>query len=413
MNNKKTNIFLHIVNIITVALVIESFLCAIMIVYKYSEEGLSQDAFYDKTHTVLGTLAIFVVVLMFIHVAALMLQDIKNRKNDDDRMHRSDYINAVQRELINAHNDRNFVGQALKTVGNELEAETVLLLTVDGMSIVGAYYWPSVDKAQAMELVGRNIRDEFPVIFDMISACKSVNYTRSEDMENLSDNAKALFEALDVRNIMLVPIMNNFGVLKGVIASVNLKSPKESCELLECVTYDFFMAITNLENHNIIKKMGTMDYLTSIKNRNSYEQEITQYAMADGETLWCAYIDVNGLHELNNKEGHKAGDTMLCKVADAVKKVFGEENSYRLGGDEFAAFAVDSTKEEFLKKKKTVIAKLASKGYHISIGFEAITKNADGVFEIEKLVSAAESNMYKNKREYYEENNLSQERVKG
>ena len=47
-------------------------------------------------------------------------------------------------------------------------------------------------------------------------------------------------------------------------------------------------------------------------------------------TLSCVYLDVNGLHELNNTRGHAAGDEMLKTVAAKVRDIFGEEYSYCL-----------------------------------------------------------------------------------
>ena len=32
-------------------------------------------------------------------------------------------------------------------------------------------------------------------------------------------------------------------------------------------------------------------------------------------SLACIYIDVNGLHEMNNSRGHEAGDDMIKQVA--------------------------------------------------------------------------------------------------
>ena len=47
------------------------------------------------------------------------------------------------------------------------------------------------------------------------------------------------------------------------------------------------------------------------------------------------YIDVVGLHEINNHLGHKAGDGMLCAVAGAMQRMFPLADTYRIGGDEF------------------------------------------------------------------------------
>ncbi len=371
-------------------------------------------ASYDNVNKTVVILAIIVVALMFIHVLVLMIQGAKTKKTDNRRLHKSNYINKVQRALINAHSNPDFVEHALKIIADEMNCETVLLLTFSGRTISNAHYWPSADKTQAMNLIGINVRDEFPMFFDMLSGRESVIYNGRSDNFIISETAQLLFENFDVSNIIMVPIMDNSGSLKGTVAAVNIvsegKAVKLSSEMLDCVTYDFFMAIANLENHNIIKHMGEVDYLTNIKNRNSYESYLAEYAAYDAETLWCTFIDVNGLHEINNIHGHKAGDLMLCAVADAVKKVYGEQHSYRLGGDEFVSFTFDSTHDELLKKKKALIAELSLKQYYVSVGFEGVAKNGAGVFEIERIVSKAEQIMYKNKWDFYKAHDIPTDR---
>ena len=75
--------------------------------------------------------------------------------------------------------------------------------------------------------------------------------------------------------------------------------------------------------------------LTGLNNRNCYEWMIQTYPNMCKSSLSCIYIDVNGLHELNNTQGHKAGDDMLSYIAQVTQKYFGMQNAYRIGGDEF------------------------------------------------------------------------------
>ncbi len=413
------------------------------------DESTAFKAYTDVSRTVIA-LMVAVIVLMVIHVLILMLQSNSASKSDREHLKKTAYINSVQRALMNAHSNPDFVDRALGIIGEEMKAETVLLLTFRDKTVTNAQYWPSKDKAQAMNMLGRNIRDDFPALFDMLASDQSIIYDmQSKDASQieLSKTALEVFIAFDVSNIALAPITDNSGILIGALAAVNMAEVK-SAEMLECVNYDFFMAIANLENHNIIKNMGAVDYLTGVKNRNSYESELEIYKDSECGSIWCMFIDVNGLHEVNNTKGHKAGDIMLTAVAAAIKRAFGDKYAYRLGGDEFAAFAHDSTKEEMLKKKRAINKELSAKGYAVSIGFEgavripdlsdikvidpdgtpvsgsalkhsrkgeetgaAITVFGDEQFDIERIVSAAEEIMYREKLEYYKKNNISPDRA--
>ncbi len=372
------------------------------------DEDTAFRSFQNVNVTVIH-LMVIVVVMMFMHLTVLMLQNNQVRKKDKHNLRKSEYINKVQGALINANTNPDFIDQALKVVADEMQAETVLLLAFQGKIISDAQYWPSKDKAQAHALLGINIREVFPSLFDRLASNSSAVFGQDSDIE-LSEASMELFNNLDVRNCMLVPIMDNAGKLKGSLAAVNVADVTRSTEMLECVTYDFFMSITNIENLNIIKSMGSVDYLTGVKNRNCFESELEDYANIKAESLWCVFIDVNGLHEVNNKEGHKAGDVMLRAVANAIKHVFGEKRTYRLGGDEFVAFMTDSSHEEFMGRKYKITEELAERGYYVSVGFEGIERGKNGKFNVESVVSKAEAIMYKDKWEYYQKNDIPTDR---
>ncbi len=367
-------------------------------------------ATYYHIRSTVFTLMLCVLILASVVIFVLMLQHARVRKIDRENLRKSDYINDVQGALISAHNNPEFVNQALKIVAKASKAETVLLLTFSDKHIKNAYYWPSKDRAAAMVLMGMNISEEFPVMYDVLMSNESMYIDESVIENELSQTAKKVLSELDVSNMLMVPIVDNAGMLKAAIATVNIPPESNRVDMLQCVTRDFFMAISNLESYTIIKNMGAVDYLTGIKNRNSYESEIKNLAVLDKQSLWCAYIDANGLHEVNNKYGHEAGDMMLKTVAGVIKDVFGEEWVYRLGGDEFVAFAANSNCDDFLKYKYRVMNELSEKGYHVSVGFEGTEKNENNVFDINKIVKAAETIMYKEKQKFYQEHEMSSER---
>ena len=141
------------------------------------------------------------------------------------------------------------------------------------------------------------------------------------------------------------------------------------------------------------EKLATTDLLTNLKNRNAYEQILAQYEEDAPADLSCVYADVNGLHELNNSQGHAAGDKMLQTVAKVFVEYFGEEHVYRIGGDEFLIFMetnLDKVSEKALAAKE----KIMEAGYHVSVG-TASGGNAVSV------VKVAELRMYEDKKRYY------------
>ncbi len=168
------------------------------------------------------------------------------------------------------------------------------------------------------------------------------------------------------------------------------------------VTTLFIMRIKihALSQSRQIEYMGQTDLLTGTKNRNHYETRLKVYPGLCASNLICVYADVNGLHEMNNREGHPAGDRMLCEVAAEMRKYFGEEHTYRVGGDEFVAFRVDGQPEDLPFEIDLLKQVLAKKGYHISVG-TAVREKTQGEMDMYALASEAESNMLADKREFY------------
>jgi len=149
-----------------------------------------------------------------------------------------------------------------------------------------------------------------------------------------------------------------------------------------------------------IRYLSETDLLTGAKNRNSYEQMCMKYADRCQRFLTCAFADVNGLHEVNNKKGHKAGDVMLQTVAKALLDRFGSEHVYRVGGDEFVAFAPDAPEEEIARDLKRIGAELSAQGYDISVG---IISGEKGSMDLAQMLADAEKEMYRKKELYYQQ----------
>ncbi len=142
------------------------------------------------------------------------------------------------------------------------------------------------------------------------------------------------------------------------------------------------------------------DALTLLYNRHKFNDDLENFKNGEGQLFTCLYIDVNGLHELNNSLGHQKGDDMLCCVADTLKKYYPEEKSYRIGGDEFVMLSSKLSKSSTERILEEVRRSLKKSGYEISAGIESGKQGA----LVYKTVGAAELAMRKDKEIYYKEN---------
>ena len=158
--------------------------------------------------------------------------------------------------------------------------------------------------------------------------------------------------------------------------------------------------------YNLIKrgeelhKLSTVDMMTGLLNRNSFRIFEADFTPENFRSLAVIYIDVNGLHEMNNLRGHEAGDKMLRQIAAECVACFPADRIYRVGGDEFIIVCADRDEAEICRAEKELADHIAADGYSVSFGLKTRTSN----FDLQEMVKEADGKMLRNKAEYYSEN---------
>jgi len=83
--------------------------------------------------------------------------------------------------------------------------------------------------------------------------------------------------------------------------------------------------------------MSTHDVLTDLYNRTFFEVEMARLERGRAFPVSIVMVDVDGLKEVNDTEGHRAGDDLLKRTARVLREAFRKEDIVaRIGGDEFA-----------------------------------------------------------------------------
>ena len=161
----------------------------------------------------------------------------------------------------------------------------------------------------------------------------------------------------------------------------------------------YFIYIIHITTGSLvgIERRANMDALTGLQNRNRYEY-FCGHLQQGTDGLACIYFDVNGLHELNNTQGHVAGDNMLKTIAKIIVAEFGDSNTYRIGGDEFVSFRYERDESLVQKDLNKVIKEIEENGYHVACGLAMATPDK----KLLTVIKTAEERMYEDKRKYYE-----------
>ena len=182
---------------------------------------------------------------------------------------------------------------------------------------------------------------------------------------------------------------------RGVVKILYLMSVIVGVILLSYLAYISWYLISARRG---VYRMSITDQGTGLMNRVAYEKLLHGGERHTSVPAVCIYIDANGLHEINNKHGHGAGDKLLQSVAECLRAQFPDGGLYRIGGDEFVVFSkADAAVCE--ARMQAVSSALAAQDYSISYGIAAQRASAG----LGDLVREADENMLKNKRSYYAE----------
>lgn len=162
-----------------------------------------------------------------------------------------------------------------------------------------------------------------------------------------------------------------------------------------------------------LEEVASHDALTGLYNRRGLEgslHALFNAAVRYGAELSCMVIDVDGLKAVNDRLGHRAGDELLCAVAETLRCACRKSDVVaRIGGDEFVvllphtpARAADRLRERiragFGAVARRVLSVAGTDGsVHVGLSIGVAGTAGAGVQDAEGLLEAADRLMYEEK----------------
>lgn len=174
------------------------------------------------------------------------------------------------------------------------------------------------------------------------------NFYISDISHKNSDAINALRKNRTVDRLLAVPLRKGADII-GFVGVDNPNRFYDDTSLLLSTQYFITNSLQKQKQQDRLKYISYQDMLTAMYNRNKYIQFLTSNKGIVLEKIGVAYIDLNGLKEINDKQGHEAGDEFICKSARVISDIF-PKTSYRIGGDEFVIIENDISNEDFSEK---------------------------------------------------------------
>lgn len=161
----------------------------------------------------------------------------------------------------------------------------------------------------------------------------------------------------------------------------------------------------------LYRDMANTDFMTKLKNRNSYETDRKNLtARRSLSSLTVVIIDLNNLKLANDKLGHDIGDACIMHAAKILHKMENNKTTaYRYGGDEFIllmegqkdpAPLLAKAKEEFQKFGADLKVPVA-----LAIGYAHFDASLDR--DISDTQKRADKNMYQDKMKIKESEHVT------
>lgn len=234
-----------------------------------------------------------------------------------------------------------------------------------------------------------------------------------KEVEKKDINWYGSLVASGVKNLVLYPLRVGDN-LYGYIFATNFNADKTSFirEVMELNAFILSAEVENFRMRMKLEELGRKDMLTGVLNRNAMNRRISDLVSGGesvGRGLGIVFVDVNGLKTVNDSLGHNEGDEMLINVAEKLRTVFDDTDIYRAGGDEFLIMVTDRKREDFYALFDRLASLSRVEGEPaFALGAHYEDENID----VAKIMQTADSNMYRNKAEYYESNPDADRRIR-
>ena len=229
------------------------------------------------------------------------------------------------------------------------------------------------------------------------------------DLEKTKETDPLQYENLKrqgIHSIVIVPLYD-----KGkAIGFCGVDNPpptflEYSHDMLQ-ITAAFLIAC--LKRRKLLNKLMELSYkdaLTKLGNRFALTEYVQQ--MDQTQSVAVVYCDVTGLKQVNDTQGHEAGDKLILDACECLKQVFDDSCLFRIGGDELLAVCPNITQAD----ADALAAQLreATRKHSVNLAIGSVRLEAMGN-DLFHAIMEAEQLMYADKAEYYKTSGIERRR---
>ncbi len=156
-------------------------------------------------------------------------------------------------------------------------------------------------------------------------------------------------------------------------------------------------------NYRKIDKLRYIDTMTSLKNRNYFNDNVEKWDASEVYPQAVIIIDLNNIAYINDNYGHSEGDKVIKEAANTlIRNQISNTEMIRTNGNEFLVYMVGYDEKQVLNHIKKMLRefKNLSHGFGAAAGYSMIM---DAIKTIDDAVNEATQDMRYNKEEAHNE----------
>lgn len=229
--------------------------------------------------------------------------------------------------------------------------------------------------------------------------------------DSLNDPAYAdLPDAQAVRAYAGFPLVDDDGKLFGTLCGVSDRPLRDKLEvdadlvalMGDLLSSQLTMARTadrERRSVEIADALANEDGLTGLINRRGWDllvEDAQQRVDAFGDLVAVGILDLDGLKQVNDTEGHQAGDDLIRRAAETLRRTARKADRVaRYGGDEFTILANNVRVADLDRHFAGFRDALAAEGISASVGFSPTNP---GLVSLQEAFARADKAMYGQKQ---------------
>lgn len=309
-------------------------------------------------------------------------------------------LNECMQQMFSNANPEETIQNMLSYIGKTFACDRAYIFELyDNQTTSNTYEWCSENVTPQKEILQDMSSSTIDWWLSLFANNQVTVISDLEDIRTVYPESYAILKPQDVHSLAAGPIKVD-GKIIGFLGVDNPDSRMIPLitPLLNVLGY---FTSTLLKRRDLLARLHELSYhdqLTGALNRHALFELYDDLSMNSVGVIYC---DITGLKQMNDSQGHEAGDRLIRHCYELLQEAVDTNMVYRTGGDEFVALCPDCDEAKFRDKVCRLHWKIQEDSCHISVGY---VWSDTQPLNLENLITQADQVMYQDKRDYYREN---------